>query len=474
MNDTPRSRFLRALPPVDGVIADPELDALRRSHPALPLARLVREALAALRDDPDAPRRFGDADRERIRRDVVASVRARVEALRDGGLREVLNATGVILHTNLGRAPWSDDAVAAATTAMRGYVSLEVDLETGRRSRRGETVEALAALACGTEAAMVVNNNAAAVHLVVDSLCPPARVIVSRGELVEIGGSFRLPEILRHAAGEVVEVGTTNRTYADDYAQAAREGDVLLKVHKSNYEIEGFAHEASAAELVEVARRRGCRVVYDLGSGALVDVHAAGGAHEVRVADVVATGVDAVTLSGDKLLGGPQAGIVAGRADLVARCRRNPLRRAVRVDKVTVASLESVLRAYVFGKDPRADLPVLAMAAVPAAELHRRAEAIAARLGAPASVRVSVEDDDGATGGGSLATASVPSAALVLRCADAASAVRLARRLRAGRPAVFARVRERDVRLNLRAVPPGEDARLAAAVAAALADPPER
>lgn len=472
MSDTPRSRFLRALPPVDGVLADERLQALRRKHPRLPLARLVRDEIARVRADAEAASRWPDADRERLTRGVVDAVCVRVERLRSGGLRGAINATGVVLHTNLGRAPWSEAAVEAACEAMRGYVTLEVDPRTGARGHRGEVVEALAAIACGAEAAMVVNNNAAAVHLVVDSLCPPGRVVVSRGELVEIGGSFRLPEILRHAAGEVIEVGTTNRTYARDYAEVARAGDVLLKVHKSNYEIEGFAHEASVAELVDVAREKGARVVFDLGSGALVEVDAGEGAREPRVDEIVSAGVDAVTLSGDKLLGGPQAGIVAGRRDVLDACRRNPLRRAVRVDKVTIAAMQSVLREYVFGEDPRARIPVLAMAAATPERLRERAEAVVARLGGTAA-NAFVDDDEGALGGGSLATAAVPSAAVVVRCEDDAAAVRLARRLRTGTPPVFARVRDRDVRLNLRSVSPSEDDALAAALRSALLEPSE-
>jgi len=321
---------------------------------------------------------------------------------------------------------------------------------------------------------MVVNNNAAAVYLVANTFSPPGRVLVSRGELVEIGGSFRLPEILRHAAREVVEVGTTNRTYADDYAKVARAGDVILKVHKSNYTIEGFAHEAALTDLVAIGRSVGCAVVYDLGSGALFDFAGAGVGGDPVVADIVGTGVDAVTMSGDKLLGGAQAGIVAGRRELVERLRQNPLRRALRVDKVTIAALQEVLRAYLFDPDPTAEVPAVAQVLGGADVLAERARRIVAGLTArPARVKVGVCEDEAAAGGGSLTAASVPSWAISLRCASEAEAVALGRALRLHEPPVVPRVKGDEVRVNLRTILPAEDTDLRAALDAVLAAAPK-
>jgi L-seryl-tRNA(Ser) seleniumtransferase len=250
------AEFLRAIPSVDEVLSHPAFVRWREAHPRFPWARLVRTLLEQVRGgEPGSP---SEPDRAALIAWTVARAGQRIERLRFGGQTAVLNGTGVVLHTNLGRAVIGERAAQAALCAMRGYVSLEVDVESGERSHRAETLEELLCLLTGAEAAMVVNNNAAAVYLVASSFSPPGRVIISRGELVEIGGSFRLPEILRDAAGEVIEIGTTNRTYAADYERVARADDVLLKVHKSNYEIAGFAHEASLEEIVAVARARAC------------------------------------------------------------------------------------------------------------------------------------------------------------------------------------------------------------------------
>jgi L-seryl-tRNA(Ser) seleniumtransferase len=381
----------------------------------------------------------------------------------------VLNGTGVILHTNLGRAPVGEAAVRAAEQALSGYVSLEVDLESGERARRGDSIEPLFALLCGAEAAMVVNNNAAAVYLVANSFSPPGRIIVSRGELVEIGGSFRLPEILRHAAAEVIEVGTTNRTYATDYERVAKAGDVLMKVHKSNYEIEGFAHEATVSELVEIGKRCDCRVVFDLGSGALFDFAQAGIGHEPVAARIVEKGVDAVTMSGDKLLGAAQAGIIVGTRACIDRLKQNPLRRVVRVDKVAVAVLQSVAREYLFARDVTAAVPVLAQITADVKALEHRANEIADVLRRAGVTNVSVVSDDAAVGGGSFANTRVPSVALVIVCAGDRDAVVLARRLRLRAQPVFTRVKGCEVRVNLSTIFAQEDATLADGLIDALA-----
>jgi L-seryl-tRNA(Ser) seleniumtransferase len=470
MSQPPES--LRALPPVDEVLADPQFVAWRAEHPRFPWTALVREMLATLRGNLRAGTFDASSNRTEIVKQVVAAARERVDWLKNAGLRPVLNGTGVVLHTNLGRAPLGPGAVRAACDALAAYSSLEVDLASGERSKRGEVIEALVCTLTGAEAAMVVNNNAAAVYLVVNTLCTPGRVIVSRGELVEIGGSFRLPEILRHAAREVVvEVGTTNRTYAADYERVVQPGDVLLKVHKSNYEIEGFAHEASIAELVAVARAREAHVVFDLGSGAWFDFAARGLGRDPVVSDVIASGVDLVTMSGDKLMGGVQAGIVLGKRALVDRLAQNPLRRAVRIDKVAVAALQEVARAYLFSPHLENEVPVVAVITESRDQCRARAERVRERVVGVVAARwdVRVIDDEAAVGGGSLAGAAVPSNAVALRCRGDDEAVRLARALRTRPLPVFVRVRGNEIRVNMTTILPGQEEALIVALADALA-----
>ena len=461
---TQQPDVLRALPSVDEVLAHPQLQTWRAEHPSFPWTGFVRAVIDAVRGEVRA--QSAPANRAALTERVVGIARERIERLKTGGLKPVLNGTGVVLHTNLGRAPLGERAVRAAHEALAGYSSLEVDLETGERSRRNDVLEELLCRATGAEAAMVVNNNAAAVYLAVNTLSPPGRVIVSRGELVEIGGSFRLPEILRHAAHEVVEVGTTNRTYAADYEREARAGDVLLKVHKSNYEIEGFAHEATIAELVAIARAQSAISAFDLGSGAFFDFAGRGLGHDPVASAVVESGVDLITMSGDKLLGGVQAGIILGSKHVVDRLKQNPLRRAVRIDKVAVAALQEVLRAYLFAS-PLDELPAVAMLCEDPKRLRDRAQRVADALSerVPARWAPRVADDEAAVGGGSLSGAPVQSAAVVIACREA---VQLARALRLRALPVFVRVRGDEIRVNMTTIFPSQDEALIAALAETL------
>ncbi len=463
-----RPEFLRAIPSVDEMLSHATFARWRGEYPRFPWARLVRSLLEELRTGGE--RVPDDPSRPALSAWVVERAGERVASLREGGQKPVLNGTGVVLHTNLGRAPVSERAAAAALRAMTGYVSLEVDIESGERSRRGETLKEMLCLLTGAEAAMVVNNNAAAVYLAASSFSPPGRVIISRGELVEIGGSFRLPEILRAAAAEVIEIGTTNRTYASDYERVARADDLLMKVHRSNYEIEGFTHEATLEEIVTVGREKACHVVFDMGSGALFDFAGAGLGDDRAAAEVLSTGVDAVTMSGDKLLGGMQAGIILGTHAFVSRLEQNPLRRAVRVDKVTVAALQEIARSYLFGEDPRRENPSLAMI-TGGVDARGRAQRVVDVVSGSrsASFEVSVQDDDAAVGGGSLSGAAIPSAAVVIGCRGEREATRLARSLRMRDVPVFARVRGSEVRINMTTILPSEDGALADALLETLA-----
>ena len=366
--------------------------------------------------------------------------RRRAEQLERPSPRRVLNATGVVLHTNLGRAPLAKQALAEVGSSATAYSDLELDLDTGSRGSRLDQVGRLLSLLSGAEAALVVNNNAAALLLAVDVLAAGREVVLSRGEMVEIGGSFRVPEIMASSRAVLCEVGTTNRTHLRDYAQAI--GDrtgLLLKVHKSNFRVEGFTAEVSLAELATLGREHGIPVVEDRGSGTFVDLRAAG-VPEPEVWSGLREGADLVLFSGDKLLGGPQAGIVLGRRDLIERLRSSPLARALRVDKMTLAALHWTLSAILDGRER--EIPVLAMLLATEDELQARAERLARALRQSTPCPVSVERGSAPVGGGALPDVELPG--VVVRVTPAGSADALARGLRGADPPVLVRV-QRDV-----------------------------
>jgi len=382
----------------------------------------------------------------------------RLARLTQPSLRRVVNATGVVLHTNLGRAPLAPAAVARVAEVAAGYSNLEYDLESGGRGSRGAHVEALLRELSGAEAALAVNNNAAAVMLALAALAGDGEVLVSRGELVEIGGSFRIPEILAHSGATLVEVGTTNRTRLADYAEAIGERTrAILRVHQSNFRIVGFTEQPDPAELAALARERGIAMVDDLGSGALGEIY---GEPTVRAA--VAAGPDLVCCSGDKLLGGPQAGILLGRAEAVARCRRHPLARALRLDKLQLAALEATLRLH--RDEGPAALPALAMIEAPERELRLRAETMAAAIGAGATVG----RGSGAPGGGSLADVALEGPCCWVDPGGAGADVVLVR-LREHDPPVIARIVDGQVVLDPRTMSDEETTIAAVAARAALA-----
>ena len=437
----------RALPSVDRVAA--QIDGL--PHPLL--VEVARDAVDAARAaldggdviDPDA---------------VVADARTRVEQLRSARLRPVINATGVLLHTNLGRAPIGDDALDAAVAIGRGYSNLEYRLETGERGSRHEHAGALLARASGAEAGLVVNNNAAAVLLSLAALARGREVVVSRGELVEIGGGFRVPEIMAESGCRLVEVGTTNRTRRADYADAlGPETALVLKVHASNYRMVGFTEATPVAELAPL----GLPVMVDAGSGLLDETtpwlpqRPQWLRDEPGVRQAIDAGAGLVTFSGDKLLGGPQAGVIVGRADIVATIARHPLARAMRADKLTLAALQSVALAYL--SDDGTSIPLWRMATAPIDGLRARAQAVSDALAG-----TKVIETEAVAGGGSLPGLSIPSVGIAAEPADVDAA---ADRLRAH--GVVARVADGALVCDLRTVDPRDDLALRDALAAALA-----
>jgi len=387
--------------------------------------------------------------------DSVILARALGAAARDYyGLSEVLNATGVVLHTGLGRAPLPLQAARAVAQAARGYSDLEIERETGARGRRTARAESLLVALTGAEAALVVNNNAAALLLALSALAGRKEVLVSRGELIEIGGEFRLPDIMAASGARLVEVGTTNRTRAADYERAiGSKTGLILKVHPSNYRVTGFTHSVGLSELQGLAGRARVPLLYDIGSG-LLDRYPEVPNDEPSVTESLAGGADVVAFSGDKLLGGPQAGILVGRTAQIERLRRHPMARALRVDKMPVAALEAVLRLYATGR--RLELPVWRALSAPQPAVKRRAKALAL-----AFKSATVTEADAVPGGGSLPGYAIPSAQLVIR---AGAPEEVAARLRLGRPSVFCRVDDGALVFDLRTVAPEDDDRLARAI----------
>jgi L-seryl-tRNA(Ser) seleniumtransferase len=428
---------LRELPSVDELLGRKELEALLEQHGRPLVLASARAALECAREDVQAGFPAGDP---------VERTRAELEARLRPSLRRVLNATGVVIHTNLGRAPLGEAALERVREIGAGYSNLEYDLEGGARGSRQDHVAAVLRELTGAEAALVVNNNAAAVLLALAALAEGREVIVSRGELIEIGDGFRIPDVLGRSGATLVEVGTTNRTRLGDYERALTERTAaLLRVHQSNFRMVGFTEQPRARDLARLAERNGLALVEDLGSGALAET-----ADEPTVAASIADGAHVVTFSGDKLLGGPQAGIAAGRADLVARMRRHPLQRALRADKLTLAALEGTLSAYRAGGR---GLPVLRMLEEPAERVRARAERLAGLTGG------TVEQTVARSGGGALPLAEIESWACALP-------LELAEPLRLGEPPVIGIVRDGTLLLDCRTLTDAEVAEAAEAVAA--------
>jgi L-seryl-tRNA(Ser) seleniumtransferase len=445
---------LRKLPGVDRLLQERAVQAFTEEYGHDLTVEAIRQALDSARQgimaDQDCP----------STNELIEMAKANLEARSRPTLRPVINATGVIIHTNLGRAPLSAEARAAMELAARGYSNLEYDLEAGRRGSRYVHAEELLCRLTGAEAALVVNNNAAAVLLILTALARGKEVIVSRGHLVEIGGGFRLPEVMRQSGARLVEVGTTNRTYIHDYEEAITEETALLmRVHRSNFRLTGFVHEPELGELVELGEKKSLPVIDDLGSGALLDTSVYGLAHEPTFQERVAQGVALVSASGDKLLGGPQAGIIVGHEDLIAKLKRHPLTRALRVDKTTIAALQATLLHYLKG-EAEEKVPIWRMMAMPIEAIEGRAIAWAKKL-AEASVAARVVDGRSTVGGGSLPGETLPTRLVVIQVN---SPDELAHRLRAGGPPVIGRIEDDLFLLDPRTVLVEEDGVLIEAI----------
>lgn len=448
----------RDLPSVSRLLAHRRLRSLASLMPGVAVTELVRQRLDEARQAIAAGQQCPPTEA------LVESIRARADLLLHPTLRPVINASGVIIHTNLGRAPLSKEARAVMEDASRSYSNLEFDLEEGERGSRLVHLEALLCQITGAEAALAVNNNAAAVLLALTALCQGGEVIISRGQAVEIGGGFRIPEVMRQSGAHLVEVGTTNRTYLRDYEEAIGENTAaLLRVHASNFRVVGFAESTPLADMARLAHQHNLLLLDDIGSGCLIDTVQFGLAAEPTVQESLAAGADLTFFSGDKLLGGPQAGIIVGRAELIDRLRRHPLARALRMDKGSIAALAATAIHHLRGEALQ-KIPVWQMISMPLEVVQRRARRWARAIGAPARI----VDGRSMVGGGSLPEESLPTRLVAIAPQGEAGVTELARRLRLGRPPVVARIERDHLLLDPRTVLPEEDASLIQAVLAAL------
>jgi len=461
----PQAR-LRRLPSVDELLAGERLRVLAAEVGRPLVVAAARQALAVLRQE--IRRGLGGAELEARLAHLDQEAAAEARELLGHSLRPVINATGVVLHTNLGRAPLGREAAARVLELATRYSNLEFDLGRGARGRRDLHAAKFLDRLLGAEASLVVNNNAAAVLLALNTLAQGGEVVVSRGELIEIGESFRIPDIMARSGAALREVGTTNRTRLADYARAlSKNTRLLLRVHPSNFRVVGFTERPALDELVQLARRKRLPLVEDLGSGLLADLAAQGLGDEPRAAASLRAGVDLITFSGDKLLGGPQAGILAGKKKYVEACRRNPLFRALRVDKMTYAALEATLRSYLQSREE--EIPALRMIRLTAEEIGARAERLRAALEAQVGGRaaLTVRTGESVVGGGSTPGYALPTKLLAI-VPRGVSAAELAARLRRADPPVIARVEADRVLLDLRTVFPEQEPALAEALRAAL------
>lgn len=452
-----KTRLLRTLPGVDHLLERMKTDAWFDDVPRSVRTASAREAIDALRSEILSGNPL-DEDAVLDEDQVMARTRQCADRRMQHNLRFLVNATGVVVHTNLGRSRLAAAALENIQTIGTGYSNLEFDLDVGKRGSRYSAVQELICEISGAEAAMVVNNNAGAVLLCLDTIAKGKKVIVSRGELVEIGGSFRIPDVMAKSGALMTEVGTTNRTHAGDYERAVdNDTGLLLKVHTSNYGLVGFTKSVSLAELVALGEKYRLPVMEDLGSGTFVDFSKYGLTKEPTVQESVASGVDVVTFSGDKLLGGPQAGIIAGSSDILEKIKQNPLTRALRIDKLTLAAMESTLRLYRDEKRAVEEIPTLNMLTATIAVLEEKAGCLSAMLGKAGEGRIEVDVAPGFSraGGGSMPLADLPTFCVRVKV-DSITVNQVERELRGGRPPIIGRIEEDRFIMDVRTIAKSE------------------
>ncbi len=458
---------LRRLPKVDDLLRHSRVLEMLEDHPRPLVLEVLRESL-----DLTRKRLIADERASYDEATLLAEAETRLALKSLPSLRRVINATGIIVHTNLGRSILSKKAVAAVTEVAGSYSTLEYDTASGERGSRHVHCEELLCRLTGAEAAMAVNNNAGAVMIALAAFARGKEAVVSRGQLVEIGGSFRIPDIMRESGATMVEVGTTNKTHLRDYENAITERTgLILKVHSSNFRVVGFTQEVGLSELVELGARHGVVVFEDLGSGVIIDLRRYGLPYEPTVAESVATGAGLVSCSGDKLLGGPQAGILVGSAEIIQRLKKHPMARALRLDKMTLAALEATLRTYIDTEAALAEIPTLRMLVMPPAEVAERAAALASRIAEECGngVETDTAGDVSRAGGGSLPLADIPTTVARVK-PRSFSVTELERRLRLGEPPIVARIKDERLLIDPRTLCAGEDAEVVSRVASVLSN----
>jgi len=453
MSPSPRQEVLRKIPSVDEILSRPEISDLIKTYPRNVVVETIRSCLKELRESllhEGSPSEVDESFFSLNR--LYPLFKGELERQTRPRLRRVINATGVVIHTNLGRSPLHPSAIQHLIDVSRAYSNLEYNLDRGERGSRYDPVEEILCRLSGAESAMVVNNNAGAVLLVLNSLAEGREVVVSRGELVEIGGAFRIPDVMKRSHALLREVGTTNRTHLDDYQEAiGPQTALLLKVHTSNYRVLGFTSDVALPELIQLGKQHHLPVMEDLGSGCLVDLTKYGLLKEPTVQEVMKTGVDVVTFSGDKLLGGPQAGIIVGKKEVLDLVKTNPLTRALRIDKLTLAALESTLLLYLDEKKAMEEIPTLQMLTFDRVRLKRRGKRLLKRLAGISGIEATLKEDVSQVGGGSLPLQELPTLVIAIRSLSS-SVNDFERNLRKGNPPVISRISKEELILDLRTI----------------------
>lgn len=471
MSPSLRQQVLRKIPSVDEILSRPEMVDLLKIHPRHVVVEAIRKGLGRLREEILQKEELHESEDTLFSFENLSSIfQKEIDLQIQPRLRRVINATGVVIHTNLGRAPLHPSAIEHLIEVSKTYSNLEYDLDRGERGSRTFHVEEILCRLSGAESALVVNNNAGAVLLVLNSLAEGKEVIVSRGELVEIGGAFRIPDVMKRSGALLREVGTTNRTHFNDYQKAiGPETALLLKVHTSNFRVMGFTSEVSLQDLVQLGKEYQLPVVDDLGSGCLIDLTRYGLEKEPTVQEMIKTGVDAVTISGDKLLGGPQAGIILGKKKFLDLFKINPLTRALRIDKLTLAALESTLLLYFDEKKAMEEIPTLRMLSLDTKRLKNRGKRLLKRLSGVTNKKMAftLKEDVSQVGGGALPLQELPTLVVAIKPLEV-SVNSLEENLRKGEPPIVCRISKEELILDMRTVFDEEIPMLAAGIEKAL------